>query len=113
MLRCGRFIIKRDGFTLMVSAPSPWDNRLKSMRRVFLAIDVLLGLVGGVAAIFGLSFGLPVVGFALTLLLLINFGTHVIVEAETTSVTAMTSEASVSVNTAMNMRMTAKWSKYV
>jgi hypothetical protein len=81
----------------MVVVPDPWYERLKKSKQGIVVADLLLGLAGAVAFILGVPFSLPIVGFSITVLLLLEIGRRVTVSAETVQVTATPSVASASV----------------
>lgn len=93
MRRIGDVLIRRNGYTPRISVPDPWYGWLSSLWTILFAIDVVLGIVGPAAALAGHPLGIPAIVLALTLLMLIQIGRHVIAEAEPTGIQVTTLEA--------------------
>lgn len=90
MWRLKGILVYWNGYKPKASVPDPWYDRLSRLRQVLLVIDGVLALVGMVAAILGIPFGVPILGGAITLFMFIQVGRHVIVQAESTGLSVET-----------------------
>ncbi|QLG63326.1 hypothetical protein [Halorarum salinum] len=97
MVRIGGVGFKRNGYRPIVVVPDPWYGRLKRSKQALVAADLLLGLAGVIAFALGIPFGLPIIGFSITVLLLVEIGRRITVSAETVHVTATPTVAKASV----------------
>lgn len=98
MARIGDVIIKRDGLKPVISAPEPWHSRLLYLGKLLRVIDVAIGILGMIAALLGLPFGLPIVGGAIGILVLIHITEHKIANMDVAEAGAGALSPSVSID---------------
>lgn len=81
-MQLGRIGVRRDGYRPEIIVPDAWYSTVTRAMKVLAAVDVLVAIVGAVAAVLGIPFGAPLFTLAVTLLLLIEIGRRVIVRVE-------------------------------